>query len=75
MNSLGVELVPNHADFRLLSQHTEHLISFKESAIFIRGIVPLIVFSSTEVYYDRKLRQAGESKYPLKKCSAFLLKA
>lgn len=72
MNLLGVELVQNHADFRLLSQRAcKQLVNFKETSIFVRGIVPLLGFSSTKVYYDRKKREAGESKYPLKKMISF----
>lgn len=72
MNWLGVELVPNHADFRLLSrQAAMQLLNFKERTMFIRGIVPLLGFSSTKVYYDRKKREAGESKYPLQKMIGF----
>ncbi len=72
MNWLGVELVANHADFRLLSkQAAKQLLDFKETTMFIRGIVPLLGFSSTKVYYDRKKREAGESKYPLKKMISF----
>lgn len=72
MNWLGVELVPNHADFRLLSRKAaKQLLDFPERTMFIRGIVPLLGFSSTEVYYDRKKREAGESKYPLKKMISF----
>ena len=72
MNWFGVDLVPNHADFRLLSrQAAKQLLDFKEATMFIRGIVPLLGFSSTKVYYDRKKRDAGESKYPLKKMISF----
>lgn len=72
MNWIGVELVPNHADFRLLSQQAAlQLLDFKESTMFIRGIVPLLGFASTKVYYDRKKRIAGESKYPLRKMISF----
>lgn len=72
MNWLGVELVPNHADFRLLSRKAaKQLLDFPERTMFIRGIVPLLGFSSKEVYYDRKKREAGESKYPLKKMISF----
>ncbi|OIK15653.1 glycosyltransferase [Bacillus sp. MUM 116] len=72
MGRLGINLVPNHADFRLMSKRAlEELFKFKETNLFLRGLVPLVGFSSTKVYYDRKERFAGESKYPLKKMLAF----
>jgi polyisoprenyl-phosphate glycosyltransferase len=72
MAKLGVKLVFNHADFRLMSRRAvEELEQFAEANMFLRGIVPLIGFSSTSVYYERKERTAGESKYPLKKMVAF----
>lgn len=72
MNWLGVEIIYNHADYRLTSRRVlENLISFKEVNLFLRGIFPLIGFPSTSVYYDRLERFAGESKYPLKKMLAF----
>lgn len=74
MQRLGVEMVPNHADFRLLSRRaTETLLSFKEENLFLRGMVPLIGYPSEEVYYSRKPRMAGESKYPVKKMLQFAL--
>ncbi|HEY4553073.1 MAG TPA: glycosyltransferase family 2 protein [Bacillaceae bacterium] len=72
MQKLGVDLVYNHADYRLLSQRAvKELEKFGEVNLFLRGIVPLIGFKSTEVYYDRKERFAGESKYPLRKMLSF----
>lgn len=72
MKKLGVDLVYNHADFRLMSRRAiEELERFNEVNLFLRGIVPLIGFSTTKVYYDRKERKAGVSKYPLKKMLAF----
>lgn len=68
MGRLGVSLVPNSADYRLLSQRAvESLLDFKERNLFLRGMVPLIGYQSAKVYYARKKRFAGESKYPLKK--------
>lgn len=68
MNMMGVKTVYNHADFRLLSKRAMEAFSeFKESNLFIRGIIPNIGYNSDCVYYDRKERVAGESKYPLKK--------
>lgn len=72
MKAMGVELIYNHADYRLMSKRAlQELQLFEEANLFLRGIVPLIGFQSTSVYYDRKERQAGESKYPLKKMIAF----
>lgn len=72
MAKLGVKLVFNHADFRLMSRRAvDELQNFAEANMFLRGIVPLIGFSSTSVFYERKKRSAGETKYPLKKMFAF----
>jgi polyisoprenyl-phosphate glycosyltransferase len=74
MHKMGVELVYNHADFRLMSKRAvEELEKFEETNLFLRGIVPLIGFQSTEVFYDRKERFAGETKYPLRKMLSFAL--
>ena len=71
MDSLGVETVFNHADYRLLSLRALNgLMQFKEVNLFLRGIVPQIGFKSTSVEYERSERFAGESKYPLKKMLA-----
>ncbi|MBQ6449743.1 glycosyltransferase [bacterium] len=65
---LGVEIIPNHADFRLVSARVlQHLADFGEVNIFLRGLFPLVGFSSTQVYYHRRERQAGTSHYPLRK--------
>lgn len=72
MKRMGVNLVYNHADFRLLSKRAlNELFHYKESNLFLRGIISLIGLKSAKVYYDRKDRLAGESKYPLKKMLAF----
>jgi glycosyltransferase involved in cell wall biosynthesis len=72
MTSMGVRIHDNHADYRLMSKRAlNELEKFKEVNLFLRGIVPLIGFSSTVVYYDRHERFAGESKYPLKKMLSF----
>lgn len=72
MRKMGVDLVYNHADFRLMSKRAiSELERFEEVNMFLRGIVPLIGFKSTNVYYDRKERLAGETKYPLKKMLSF----
>ncbi|MBD8071491.1 glycosyltransferase family 2 protein [Bacillus sp. PS06] len=74
MKLMGVNMVYNHADFRLLSKRAVHeLEQFHEINLFLRGIVPLIGFKSTNVYYNRKERMAGETKYPLKKMLSFAL--
>ncbi len=75
MKLLGVELVANHADFRLLSRRAvEAMSSFKEKNLFLRAIVPLVGFKSDCVYYERKKREAGYTKYPLKKMILFALR-
>ncbi|WP_223591860.1 glycosyltransferase family 2 protein [Neobacillus bataviensis] len=72
MKMLGVDLIYNHADFRLMSKRAlQELERFKEVNLFLRGIVPLLGFRTDVVYYDRLERQAGETKYPLKKMLAF----
>lgn len=68
INALGVKSVFNHADFRLMSNRAvSALLRFTERNLFIRGLVPLVGFQSSCVYYERKERIAGESKYPLSK--------
>ena len=72
MKFLGVDIVYNHADYRLMSKRAlEELENFKEVNLFLRGIIPLIGFRSDVVTYERHERFAGESKYPLKKMLAF----
>ncbi|ULT56244.1 glycosyltransferase family 2 protein [Neobacillus drentensis] len=72
MKKMGVDLVYNHADFRLLSKRAlQELERFNEVNLFLRGIVPLLGFRSDVVYYDRLERQAGETKYPFKKMIGF----
>lgn len=74
MGKLGVKLVPDSADYRLLSKRaTESLLDFKERNLFLRGIVPLVGYDSAKVYYARKERFAGKSKYPLSKMLHFAL--
>lgn len=68
LNCLGAEIVFNHADYRLISNRVlQELANFKEVNIFLRGMVPLVGFKSTAVYYQRYERIAGESHYPLSK--------
>ena len=72
MKMLGVDIVFNHADYRLMSKRAlDALEEFDEVNLFLRGIVPLIGYSSSTVEYERNERFAGESKYPLKKMLAF----
>lgn len=72
MKFLGADTVFNHADYRLMSKRAiEGLAEFKEVNLFLRGIIPLIGYSSDFVYYERGERFAGESKYPLKKMLSF----
>ena len=74
MKLLGVDVVFNHADYRLMSRRAlEGLSEYKEVNLFLRGMVPLIGYRSDYVYYDRHERFAGESKYPLKKMISFAL--
>ena len=72
MRALGVDIVFNHADYRLMSRRAvEGLAQFSEVNLFLRGIVPQIGYSWTTVEYERAERFAGESKYPLKKMLSF----
>ncbi|MDO4483894.1 MAG: glycosyltransferase family 2 protein [Clostridia bacterium] len=72
MQAMGVDIVYNHADYRLLSQRAaKELLNFPEVNLFLRGMVPLVGFKHSEVTYERGERFAGESKYPLKKMLAF----
>lgn len=74
MSAMGVESVYNHADFRLMSARAmQELSLYKERNLFLRGIVPKIGYKTDCVYYARKERTAGESKYPLKKMLSFAL--
>ncbi len=69
---MGVDIVYNHADFRLMSKRVlDNLEDYKEVNLFLRGLVPMVGFPSTSVYYERHERFAGESKYPLKKMLHF----
>ncbi|MDP3444380.1 MAG: glycosyltransferase family 2 protein [Ignavibacteria bacterium] len=72
MKLLGADIIYNHADYRLMSKRAlEGLSEFDEANLFLRGIVPLIGYSSTIVEYERNERFLGESKYPLKKMLNF----
>lgn len=68
LQAMGVETVYNHADYRLISSRVlQEFANFKEVNLFLRGMLPLVGFKSTSVYYERHERIAGESHYPLKK--------
>ncbi len=68
LQAMGVDVVFNHADYRLMSKRALDAFSeFKEVNLFLRGMVPLVGFKSTSVYYERHERIAGESHYPLSK--------
>lgn len=74
MNKMGAEVVFNHADYRLISSRVlNEFANFKEVNIFLRGMIPLVGFKSTSVYYERHERIAGESHYPLKKMLALAI--
>lgn len=74
MKLMGVDIIYNHADCRLMSKRAlDGLDEFREVNLFLRGIVPLIGYKTSIVYYERGLRVAGESKYPLKKMLKFAI--
>ena len=74
MSGMGVDIVFNHADYRLMSKTAlDALADYKEINLFLRGIVPLLGYKTGIVEYARKERFAGESKYPLKKMLAFAI--
>ena len=71
LSAMGVEVVFNHADYRLISARVlQEFANYKEVNLYLRGMVPLVGFKSTSVYYERHERLAGESHYPLKKMLA-----
>ena len=74
MSALGGEVVYNHADFRLMDKRAlQALLAYPERNLFLRGMVASLGFRTAKVYYDRKERMAGESKYPLGKMVSFAL--
>ena len=74
MNKLGVDMVYNHADYRLMSKRAlDELEKYKEVNVLLRGIIPMIGFKSSTVEYDRGERYAGKSKYPLRKMVQFAI--
>ncbi len=74
MRRMGTDVIPNHADFRLLSRRAlEALLSFGEANLFLRGVVRLVGFPSAEVHYDRHARLAGETKYSTAKMASLAI--
>lgn len=74
LQSIGVQLIFNHADFRLLGRKAiEALRAYKETNLFLRGVIPQLGFGSALVYYDRRERFAGTSKYPVSKMLALAI--
>lgn len=74
MQMMDTGVIYNHADFRLMSRRTLHaLLCFEERNLFLRGMVASLGFPSAMVYYDRSERQAGESKYPLRRMLSFAI--
>lgn len=71
LNMLGAEIIYNHADYRLVSSKVlNEFENFREVNLFLRGLIPLVGFKSTSVYYKRNKRMAGESHYPFLKMLA-----
>lgn len=71
LKAMGAEVVFNHADYRLISSRVlQEFANFKEVNLFLRGMIPLVGFRASSVYYERKERIAGESHYPLRKMLA-----
>lgn len=74
LHFFGARTISNHADYRLMSKRAlQELAKYQEVNLFLRGIIPLIGFKSSIVYYDRGERAAGESKYSLSKMTALAL--
>nr|WP_027871095.1 glycosyltransferase family 2 protein [[Eubacterium] cellulosolvens] len=74
MTNMGVQAIYNHADYRLISSRVlDELEKFHEVNLYLRGMVPLVGFPSTSVYYERHERMAGESHYPLSKMISLAL--
>ena len=68
LSALGVDMIPNHADFRLMGRNAINSLGLHtEVNLFLRGIIPQLGYRSTSIFYDRLERVAGESKYPLSK--------
>ncbi len=72
MRRMGVDIISDHADYRLVSRKVlDEFRKFREANLFLRGIFPYMGFSSAIVYYDRQVRTAGETKYPFRKMISF----
>lgn len=72
LSKLGITTIPNHADYRLIGAKALHsLMQFSEVNLFLRGLFPIMGFSTAKVYYDRQERFAGETKYPFRKMLTF----
>jgi len=72
MTTMGVDIVDNHADYRLLSRRALNALSeFKERNLFLRGIVPQLGFKTSTIYYNRLIRKAGVSKYNIRRMLSF----
>lgn len=73
---LGAQIVYNHSEYRLMSRQViRHLLEFKEVNLFLRGLIPLIGFKSSKVYFKRKARVAGTTRYPFKQLMALAISA
>lgn len=74
MSLLGTKTIPNHADFRLINKRVaKAFLEYPEREMFLRGIFPSMGFKTSKVFYERKPREAGETKYPLRKMISFAL--
>lgn len=74
LSFMGVETIYNHADYRLMSKRAVvELLKYQEANLYLRGMIPLIGYQTAEVYYERKSRVAGESKYPFRKMLALAM--
>ena len=74
MKKLGVEIIHNHADFRMITRRVLNaFLKFNENNLFIRATFPMVGFPSCVVHYDRPERKAGETKYPFRKMLEFAI--
>ncbi len=74
MKALGVNIIENHADFRLMSRKSlTALLAHEEVNLFLRGIIPTIGFPTSIIYYERQDREYGETKYTLRKMLSLAL--
>jgi hypothetical protein len=76
MRVMGVDVIPNHADYRLLSRRAmEALLSFRETNLFLRGLSSLLGFRTSTVFFDVKDREFGTSKYDVRRMLRFAVNA